>query len=95
MDIHNVTEFRNFIVSHNLNNLNNAFDGIVKCLMDYERGCNCWRGNARQKIYDNCKVQYAQIIPVVNQFAAHFLAHADGHGITFFQDGAIIGTVRR
>lgn len=96
MEIRNVTEFRNFIDDAKLRGLHQDIDAVAICVMDYERGCNCWRGNARQKIYNNCKALYVKSMGVIlGAFANHFLSHCKDHGITFMQDGILIGSLRR
>ena len=96
MEIHNVTEFRNFIDANGLRNLHHDIDAVAICVMDYERGCNCWKGDERKKLYNNCKALYVKAMPIIiTKFSAHFLAKAVGFGITFSQDGITIGSMRR
>lgn len=96
MDIRNVTEFRNFVNINGLRGLHGDIDAVAICVMDYERGCNCWKNGDKQKIYNNCKALYVKSMGVVlGQFSAHFLAKTPGHSLTFFQDGVAIGSMRR
>lgn len=96
MEITNVTEFRNFVQQHGLQGKNGDVDTVITCMSEYERACNCWNGSTRQKLYNNCKILYLRAMgAVTGPMAAHFLAHAEGIGITFYQDGVSIGSVRR
>lgn len=96
MDIKNVTEFRNYVDAHGFRSLHKDIEATCICVMDYERGCNCWKANDRQKVYNNCKALYARAVGTITKlFAPQFLTYAQGHGITFYQDGIVIGSIRR
>jgi len=94
MEIRNVTEFRNFVNGNGLRNIHGDIDAVATCVMDYERGCNCWNSGDRQKIYNTCKALYVKSIAVIQtQLASLFLSKVPGHRIVFFQDGIPIGSV--
>jgi hypothetical protein len=96
MDIRNVTEFRNFVNNNKLRNLHSDIDAVSICVMDFERGCTCWDGGARQKIYNNCVILYERSMGVVlTSFKPHFLAHTIDQAMTFYIDGRVIGSMRR
>lgn len=96
MEIRNVTEFSNFVNGNGLRGLHPDIEAVSICVMDYERGCNCWKGNARQKIYNNCKSLYTKSVgTVLGSFSSHFLSKCGDYCITFMQDGITIGTLRR
>lgn len=96
MDIHNATEFRNFVNVSGLGALNPQIAAVSSCVADYERGCSCWKAGDRQRIYDNCKALYIRAIHlVVNQYAVQFAERAFDKKLTFSQDGVIVGTVSR
>lgn len=96
MEIRNVTEFRNFVNGNGLRGIHPDIDAVAICVMEYERGCNCWKGNARQQIYNNCKALYIKSMgAVLGTFAGHFLSHCRDNCLTFMQDGIPIGSLRR
>lgn len=96
MDIHNVTEFRNFINGNKLSGLDPAIAAVGVCVTDYERGCSCWKAGDRQKIYNNCKALYIKAVGIiVTKFATQFSEKVVDKKITFSQDGITIGGVGR
>ena len=96
MDIRNVTEFRNFLTTTRLTGLHQSIDAVLHCVMDYERGCNCWKTNDKQRIYNNCKMLYQTAVSLVMcSYKGQFLAHAPDGRICFYQDGRPIGTMQR
>ena len=96
MDIRNVTEFRNFVTSNGLGGSHPSVQAVVICVMDYERGCNCWKTKDRQVIYNNCRILYAKAVAVVtSSLQAHFLKHSSGGKISFYQDGVLLASMRR
>lgn len=96
MDIHNVTEFRNFVNNNQLRNLHADIDAVANCVMDYERGCNCWKENQRQKLYDNCKTLYRRAIGIISTtYKPHFMKYVTDQQLNFYIDGRIIGSIRR
>jgi hypothetical protein len=96
MDIRNVTEFRNFVNSNQLRGLHKDIEAVSICVMEYERECNCWKNNDRQKIYENCKSLYTKAVgTVINSFKPHFLSHVSDQNLTFYLSGRPIGTMRR
>lgn len=93
MEIRNLTEFRNFAIQHQLIQLHKDIESVSLCATDYERGCNCWKKEDRQKIYNNCKALYVKAVgTVVRSFPAQFSSHAKDRRIVFMQDGIPIGT---
>jgi len=96
MDIHNVTEFRNFVNANKLNSLSPEIAAVANCVTDYERGCNCWKAGDKQKIYNNCKILYVRAIGVIiTGFASQFAERSFDKTVKFSQDGMAIGSVSR
>ena len=96
MDIRNATEFRNFLNIAQLRGLHQSFDAVCHCMMDYERGCDCWKSNQKQKVYENCKMMYQNAVALAMcSYKGQFLARTPDGQICFFQDGRPIGTMRR
>jgi len=96
MDIKNVTEFRNFVSSNGLANSSPEVTAAILCVMDYERGCSCWKNDERKKIYNNCKILYSRAVSVVVRNLRHqFISKTADQIMTFYQDGISIGSIRR
>lgn len=95
MEIKNVTEFRNFIRSNNLNGINGLIDQTTTCVDEYEHGCNCWKAKERQNIYNRCRVNYENAVGVSMGLKTRFLQCTSDSMITFFSDGRVIGVMRR
>ena len=94
MDIRNVTEFRNFVNANQLNGLSKEIQAVTICVTDYERGCSCWKGSDRQKIYDNCKALYIRAVGIITtQFASQFIEKTPDRRVIFSQDGVPLGSV--
>jgi len=96
MEIRNVTEFRNFVTSNGLGSSHPDIQAVVICVMDYERGCNCWKAKDRQKIYNNCRLLYARAVLIVtSSLQAHFLKHASNGKLSFYQNGVLLASIHR
>ena len=95
MDIRNVTEFRNFVNLNGLTNSHSTLQGLVGCVMDYERACGCWSQEKKQKIYNNCKILYAQAVSIAtSQMRNAFLSKAPDRRLNFYQDGQLLASLR-
>ena len=97
MDIRNATQFANFVSKGNLQNLDMTFQQVVFCINNYNAACNCWKADAKKKLYDNCTVIYTNAVRnIVPKFKTQFLAKTTDRQIQFYLDnGSLIGLVCR
>ena len=97
MDIHNATQFANFVSKENLVNLDMSFQQVVFCISNYNSACNCWKADQKKKLYDNCSATYMNAVrKIVPKFKNEFLSKTEERQIQFFIDnGSLIGIVCR
>jgi hypothetical protein len=97
MDIRNPTQFANFIKTGELMNLDMVFLQICHCIENVSKACNCHGNDAKQKMYNNCNVLYANAVrTLVPRFKDNFLSKTEDRQIQFYlENGTLIGLVCR
>ena len=97
MNIQNVTQFVNFIVTNNLVNLDSSFLQLTQCLERYSAACNCYKTEDKVKIYNTCNGVYINSIQnVVPRLKHQIMAKTSERQISFYNDsGVIIGVLLR
>ena len=87
MDIHNVTEFTNFISSNNLIIGDSTLKQVVDCINNYRAACVCYKVDDKKGIYDSCNRLYKHIVKqIVPRLKSEFLSKTSERQISFYDD---------
>lgn len=97
MDINNVTQFVNFIVSNQFGALDTTFVQLVNCINNFSAACNCHKVEDKRKFYNQCNKLYIDAVRiVVPKHKNVILARVPEGRITFRSDnGSLIAIVSR
>lgn len=97
MDIHNVTQFANFLSKEGLQGLDMIFQSLIFCINNFSATCSCQGAAEKQKLYNNCTMIYMNAVnSIVPKYKNEFLSKTSDRQIQFYTDnGSLIGLICR
>ena len=97
MEIHNVTQFANFISTNDLVKLDIVLLHTVQCVNTFTAACNCYKAEDKAKIYAACTRMYSEAAKSASiRFKNEFLSKTSDRQITFYtEQGSLIAIMSR
>ena len=87
MDIHNVTEFANFVITNNLISGDSTLKQVADCITNYRAACACYKVEDKKKIYESCNRLYHHTVKhIVPRLKSEFLSKTSERQISFYDD---------